>query len=148
MIETPAPSEAAPTPGTLSPTRQRFDGAYGYLLGVFVLAVLVQIYLAGVGAFGERKSNSSGAFNPHEDLGHYLGIAAVVLFVLALVARESKNTVIGSLVLALLTEVAQEGLAQGGHNDKWVGGLHAFDAALILGVAIWQFYMWRRRQKA
>jgi len=146
MIETPATSEAAPTPRALSPTRRRFDVVYGYLLGVFVLAVLVQIYLAGVGAFGSKKPHS-GAFNPHEDLGHYLGIAAVVLFVLALVARESKYTVIGALVLALLTEVAQEGLAQGGHNDKWVGGLHAFDAALILGVAIRLFYLWRRRQK-
>ncbi|MGH8891599.1 MAG: DUF6220 domain-containing protein [Acidothermaceae bacterium] len=147
MIETPASSETAPAPRTLSATRQRFDVAYGYLLGVFVIAVLVQIYLAGVGAFGSKKP-SSGAFNPHEDLGHYLGIAAVVLFVLALVARESKYTVIGALVLALLTEVAQEGLAQGGHSDKWVGGLHAFDAALILGVAIRLFYLWRRRQMA
>jgi hypothetical protein len=51
-------------------------------------------------------------------------------------------------VLALLTEVAQEGVAGGGGSDKGVGGLHAFDAALILAVAIWLLISWRRRQAA
>jgi hypothetical protein len=53
-----------------------------------------------------------------------------------------------SFVIALLTEVALEGLASGGRSNKWVGGFHAFDAALILGVSVWLFYSWRRRQAA
>jgi uncharacterized protein DUF6220 len=125
--------------------RRVVDTFYGYLLGLFVLGVLVQIYLAGVGAFGRHQA---GAFDPHENLGHALGIAAVVILVLALVAHESRRTMIWALVLALLTEVAQEGLAAGGRSDKWVGGVHAFDAALILALSVWLLLAWRRRQRA
>lgn len=139
--------QSAATPA-LTGYRRGFDTCYGYLLCAFTLAVLVQIYLAGAGSFGDHKTPHSGAFKPHEDLGHYLGIAAVVLFVLALVAHESRGTMVWAFVLALLTEVAQEGLAQGGRSDMWVGGLHAFDAALILALSVWLLVLWRRRQAA
>jgi Family of unknown function (DUF6220) len=119
--------------------------AYGYLLVTFVVGVLVQIYLAGVGAFGRHQA---GAFDPHENLGHALGIGAGVVLVLALVAHQSLRTMIWAFVLALLTEVAQEGLASGGRSDKWVGGLHAFAAALILALSVWLLLAWRRRRKA
>ena len=147
MIETPSVSQRRDSPTALVGGRRRVDIAYGYLAGVFLLGVLVQVYLAGVGAFG-HKQKGDGAFDPHESLGNVLGIVAVVLLVLALIARESKRTMIVSFVLALLTEVAQHGLAQGGHNDKWVGGLHAFDGMLILGIAAWLFLSWRGRQSA
>jgi Mn2+/Fe2+ NRAMP family transporter len=146
MLETPTATSSGAAAPNLSGARRTIDVVYGYLVCAFVLAVLVQIYLAGVGAFGEHKKPHSGAFDPHEDLGHYLGIAAVVLLVLALIARASSRTMVLTFVLALLTEVAQEGLASGGRSDKWVGGLHAFDAALILAVAIWLLISWRRRQ--
>jgi Mn2+/Fe2+ NRAMP family transporter len=149
MIETPRTTSHAHTAaGPLTGYRHGFDLAYGYLMGAFVIAVLVQIYLAGVGAFGEHKTPHSGAFDPHENLGHYLGIAAVLLLILALVAHVSTSTMVWALVLALLTEVAQEGLASGGRSVKWVGGFHAFDAALILALSCWLFYTWRRRQAA
>ena len=135
---------APPVPVGLVGYRRVVDTVYGYLLGLFVLGVLVQIYLAGVGAFGRHQPDS---FDPHENLGHALGIAAGVIFVLALVAHQSVRTMIWAFVLALLTEVAQEGLASGGRSDKWIGGLHAFDAALILALAVWLALAWRRRQK-
>ena len=131
-------------PAGLVGYRRVVDTVYGYLLGLFVLGVLVQIYLAGVGAFGRHQR---GSFDPHENFGHALGIAAIVLLVLALVARVSRRTMIWAFVLALLTEVAQEGLASGGRSDKWVGGLHAFDAALILALSVW-LLAWHRRRRA
>ena len=146
MIDSRATANPVGNATSLTGYRSGFETAYGYLLCVFTIAVLVQIYLAGAGSFGDHKKSHSGAFDPHEDLGHYLGIAAVVLFVLALVAHESRRTVVGALILALLTEVAQEGLAQGGRSDMWVGGLHAFNAALILGLSIWLLVSWHRRQ--
>jgi uncharacterized protein DUF6220 len=148
MLETPAATNPSATVAPPRGARRSVDVAYGYLMGAFVIAVLVQIYLAGVGAFGDHKKPGSGSFDPHEDLGHYLGIAAVVLLVLALIARVSTRVMVWTFVLALLTEVAQEGLASGGRSDKWVGGLHAFDAALILAVSVWLFVSWRRRQAA
>jgi hypothetical protein len=147
MIETSSVSQHRASPTSLGGGRRRVDVVYGYLAALFLLGVLAQVYLAGVGAFG-HKEKGDGAFNPHESLGNVLGIVAVVLLVLALIARESKRTVIASFVLALLTEVAQHGLAQGGHSDKWVGGLHAFDGMLILGLAAWLVISWRRRYAA
>lgn len=147
MIETSSVSQYRLSPASLGGGRRRVDVAYGYLTGLFLLGVLVQVYLAGVGAFG-HKQKGDGAFDPHESLGNVLGIVAVVLLVLALIARESKRTMLATFVLALLTEVAQHGLAQGGHNDKWVGGLHAFDGMLILGIAAWLFISWRGRYAA
>ena len=145
MATRQATAEPATATTALAGYRRAVDLIYGYLLAAFVLAVLVQIYLAGVGAFGRHQA---GAFDPHENLGHALGIGAGVIFVLALVAHQSLRTMIWALVLALLTEVAQEGLASGGRSDKWIGGLHAFDAALILALSVWLLLVWRRRQKA
>ena len=71
-----------------------------------------------------------------------------MILVLALVAHASVRTMIWAFVLALLTEVAQEGLASGGRSDKWVGGLHAFDAALILALSVWLLLAWHRPRRA
>jgi Family of unknown function (DUF6220) len=144
MVARPATTEAAPATTALAGYRRVVDLTYGYLLAAFVVGVLVQIYLAGVGAFGRHQA---GAFDPHENLGHALGIGAGVILVLALVAHQSLRTMIWALVLALLTEVAQEGLASGGRSDKWIGGLHAFDAALILALSVWLLATWRRRRR-
>lgn len=123
----------------LAGARRGVDAAFAVLMLAFTAAVLVQIYLAGAGAFAHHSGPHvvHHAFAAHEDLGHYLGIASGVLFILALIARAGARTVIGSLVIVLLIEVAQEGLAHAGNDNRWIGGLHAFDAGLILLLAIW-----------
>lgn len=122
-------------PDDVTGVRRGFDTAYTVIACAFALAVFAQVYLAGAGAFAHHSVHHP--FAAHEDLGNVLGIAAVVMFVLALVARVNRATVINALVLALLTEGAQHGLAQAGHHNRWVGGLHAFDGILILVLAIW-----------
>jgi hypothetical protein len=134
-------AESALATAGLTGYRRVADVAYGYLLAAFVLGVLVQIFLAGVGAFGRKQAHS---FDPHETFGHALGIGAVVVLLLALVAHRSRRTMIWAAVLALLTEVAQNGLAAGGRALAWIGGLHAFDAALILAVSVWLLLSWWR----
>jgi hypothetical protein len=148
MLDTPVAAAQERGPAVLTGARRKLDVAYGYLSAAFALGVLVQIYLAGVGAFGEHKKPHSGSFDPHENLGHILGVVAVVLFALALIARPSRRVMAWTFVLALLTEVAQAGLADGGRSDKWVGGFHAFDAALILAISIGLLISWRRRKAA
>jgi hypothetical protein len=55
------------------------------------------------------------------------------------------RTTISTLVLALLTVIAQSVLASLGDNNKWLGGLHALDGMLILLLALWiAFLGWRR----
>jgi hypothetical protein len=121
-------------PASLTGYRRGFDVAYAWLSGVFLLAILAQIFLAGLGAF-HRHGTPGVGFGPHEDLGNALGIAACVLLVLALVARPSWRIVVCALVLAVLSEVAQHGLAQFGKDNQWVGAVHALDGMFILLLA-------------
>lgn len=133
MTETKRPTAAARQRVQLAGWRHGLDTAYAVLQVVFVLALLVQVYLAGFGAFAHRK----GGFGAHETFGNVLGVAAVVLFVLALIAHIGKWTMIGAFVVAILTEAAQHGLAQGGRHHPIVGGLHALDGMIILIAAVW-----------
>ena len=61
--------------------RRGADVAYGYLAAFFVLAVLFQVYLAGVGVFGinARKVANATSLDPHRAWGTVLMILAVVL---------------------------------------------------------------------
>lgn len=139
MTTTPSHAVAENPPRVeLSAARRRGDRAYAVLIVAFTLAIFVQIYLAGAGAFVHHSGPHvvHHAFSAHEDLGHYLGVASGVLLILSLIARATRWTMIGSLLLVLTTEVAQEGLASAGHDNRWVGGLHAFDGGLILLLAL------------
>ena len=130
--------------------RRSVDRVYGYLAGLFVIAVLVQVFLAGVGAFGDRARNVANAssFDPHRALGTVLGVVAVALFLVALAARASRSTVIGAFLLAILTLVVQAALANGGDSNKWIGGLHAFDGMLILVLSVWLAGAAHRRESS
>lgn len=135
-------------PTGLTGARRTVDTVFAVLVIVVTVAVLVQLYLAGAGAFAHHSGPAavSNPFAPHEALGHYLGIASGVVFILSLIARPNRATVLGSLALVLLVEVAQEGLAMVGHDNRWYGGLHAFDGGLILLLAIWlSITSYRRR---
>jgi hypothetical protein len=147
---TTSPNNTNPPPAELPGARRRVDLAYALLMIAFTVAVLVQIYLAGAGAFAHHSGPDAvhHAFGAHEDLGHYLGMASGAVLILSLIARAGRWTVLGSLLLVLLTEVAQEGLASAGHDNRWLGGLHAFDAGLILLLAIWLTIAAYRRRLA
>lgn len=144
MTHTFTPSATAP-PGGL---RQRAGAVFAYLSGLFSLGVVVQVFLAGAGVFGIDDTDVSRAssLDPHRAMGNALGIAAVVLLVVALVGRLPARTTFQAFVLALLTEVAQHGLAEAGVHHRWLGALHAADGALILLLACWiTVTTWPRR---
>ena len=140
--------------GEVPATRQRRSGARGvidvvycYLAAFFVLGVLAQVFLAGVGVFGINASKVANAssFDPHRAWGSVLMVIAVVLLILALIAWASRATVIWTFVLAVLVIVAQSGLAAAGDSNKWFGGLHALDGMLILLLSLWlAITAWRR----
>jgi len=127
-------TKTEPAGGSLTGWRRGLDKVYGYLAGLFVVAVLVQVFLAGVGVFGDHSKEIANAasLDPHRALGTVLGFVALLLFLMALAARAGRATVIGAFVLGLLALAAQPLLASAGDSDKWVGGLHAFDGMLIL----------------
>jgi hypothetical protein len=119
--------------------RATVDRVYGYLIGLYVLAIVVLIFLAGDGIFGDHSAKIADAksLDPHRALGSILGLVAVVLFLLAVAARVNRATVIGTLVLAVLALAAQPALAGGGESHAWVGGFHVVDGVLILALSVW-----------
>jgi Family of unknown function (DUF6220) len=138
----------AATVRSRSGLRRGADLAYGYLAAFFVLGVLFQVYLAGVGVFGinARKVADASSLGPHRAWGSVLMVLALVLLILALVARQSAAVVLSTLLLAVLVIVAQIGLATAGDSNKWLGGAHALDGMIILLLSLWlAIAAWRRR---
>jgi len=146
-------TETAVASSDLVGWRRGVDRAFVYLVTLFFVGVLVQVFFAGVGAFGElgdhvKKLEDASSFDPHRALGNILGLVALILLILAALARAARSVWIGALVLALLAAVAQSGLAAGGEDNKWVGGLHALDGIIILLLAGWLTGMAHRREAA
>ena len=131
-----ATSGRAPTP---TGVRAVADVAFGYLAATFTAGAVVQVFLAGYGVFGASGApvDVARSLDAHRAWGNVLGIVAIVLFLVAVLARTSRFAVVGALVLAALTEVAQHGLAQLGNQHSWAGGLHAADGVLILVLGGW-----------
>lgn len=124
------------------------DRIYCYLTQLYVIAILAQVFLAGVGVFGDHVSKAANAssFDPHRALGTILGFVAILLFLIALLARPSRAIVLQAFVLAALAMAAQPALANAGDSNKWVGGFHALDGMLILLLSLWMAVHARRRQ--
>jgi hypothetical protein len=141
----------APVAQRRSGARGAVDAVYGYLAAFFVLGVLLQVFLAGVGVFGINATKVANAtsLNLHREWGSVLMVISLVLLILALIAWASRGTVIGTFVLAVLVIVAQSGLAALGDSNKWFGGLHALDGMVILLLSLWlAITAWRRRRAA
>jgi hypothetical protein len=97
-------------------------------VGLFILGLFVQFYLAGRGAFG------ASSYATHKDFGDLLHLVTPVILVLTLVNRVTRNRldVILSILLIVLFEV-QFALADLKHPS--VGAFHPVNALLLLGVA-------------
>ena len=135
-------------PGALTGVRRTADIGFEYVAMVFVAAVLVQVFLAGMGVFGiDAPTPEGSSFDAHRTWGFALGGLAVILLILALVARQSRRTMVAALVLFLLVFIAQSALASAGESVAWAGGLHALDGVLILLLSVLMALgAWRRRQ--
>lgn len=124
------------------------DTVFAYLAALLVLGILVQFFLAGLGVFqiaGHNDLDKVKGLDPHRALGHILAGVAILMFVAALIARTGKAKIWGSIVLALLIELIQAATAGGGTDHHWLGGLHALDAVIILGLAGWMHRISRDR---
>src|SRR6516165_9047572 len=118
---------------------------YRWVLLAFLLAGVVQIFLAGLGAFRLQDQAGAGdsAFAPHRALGFSMGVIALLILVLAVIARPGARAIAGSAVLVLLTGLMQSLLAGFAEDHVVFGALHALDGLLILGIAGYLYY-WAR----
>src|SRR5204863_3231998 len=95
---------------------------YQWLLLAFLLAGAAQIFLAGLGVFGLFDTGGD-TFAPHRTLGFAMAGVAVLILVLALIARPGARATIGSAPLVLLTSVVQRLLAGPGKGQAAYRGL-------------------------
>ena len=109
---------AKQTINKLTGIRRTADLGAGYLAMLFAGLGLVQVFLAGSGVFGRD-------FDMHVMLGRILSTVALLVLVLALMARYSKSTIISAIILVILAAGATTFLAGLGWDSKWLGGLHA-----------------------
>ena len=109
---------------------------------------MAQIFLAGLGVFRLEDQGLAAAgdtaFAPHRTLGFTLAGIALLILVLAVIARPGARAIVGSAVLVLLTSLVQSLLAGLGKDHAAYGGLHALDGLLILGIAGYLYAQARR----
>lgn len=117
---------------------------FRYWLWLIVLAVVVQIGFAGIGAFGALDAATDGSvdedtfldkFDLHAALGSTLVLGGLLTVILALAARAGRRRVLHALGLFGLL-IAQMILGWSGSALPAVlGFLHPINALLILGAA-------------
>jgi hypothetical protein len=123
------------------------DAAFRIWASLVSLAVIVQVGLAGYGAFHAvnvsddkgsigKKSVEDG-FGVHSGLGYVILLAALVLVILAFVARrqsaDSSRLKWSGIIFGLL--ILQVLLAWVGMASSGLGALHAINALAIAGFA-------------
>ena len=93
---------------------------FHWALAAFLLLGAVQIFLAGLGAFRTEAVGADSAFAPHRALGFALGGVALVILVLALVARAGRAAVAGAAALVVLTRPRAEPAGWAGRRPRAV----------------------------
>jgi heme A synthase len=115
--------------------RRGATAAYRWVTLLFAVAVLVQFVLAGAGVFGFDAGTSlddQSSLDPHRALGNALGVAAIVLLLLLLVARPTRHVFIPYLALIALTIVQ---MFLGAGSGELRGALHGLVAIVIFSLA-------------
>jgi uncharacterized protein DUF6220 len=106
-----------------------------YLLSIFMLGVVVQFFLAGLGVFkvtgGASEQRFDDVFAPHRALGNVLFVVAIVVLLAAVVARLPRARVAVSAALVVLVFL-QSVFADNG--PAWFRAVHPVNAALILAL--------------
>ena len=133
---------------------------YNVWASLLVVAVLVQIGAAGYGAFYAADKSDPGpmtkhqfdhGFSFHSFWGYIIFFGAVILFVLALLARLGRRRVLFSLAFALVV-VLQIVLAYAGEAAPAAGVLHPINAFVVLGligsITVRSWALWRARPAA
>ncbi len=122
------------------------NSAFRIWASIVSLAIIVQVGLAAYGAFHAvdesddkgtiGKNAVSDGFSAHAALGYIILLAALILLVLAFVARRgggSSRVKWSAGILGLI--VLQIPLAWAGGATPWLGILHGMNALAVAGVA-------------
>jgi hypothetical protein len=125
-------------------SRRLAMSVYRWSLLVFLAAGVVQIFLAGLGAFRLLHGDGDSALDPHRTLGFTMGGMALIVLILALIARAGVRAISLAVLLVVLTSFMQSLLAGLADNHVIFGAFHAADGLLILAIPAY-LYFWSAR---
>lgn len=104
--------------------------AFAILAWLFVGAVVVQVFFAGVGLFG------AGDMRLHVEFGWGVAYLPVLVLLLAWPARVGRRTVWLCLALFVMASVVQPTLPGLGDQLPWVAALHPPNALLVFWIGL------------
>jgi hypothetical protein len=109
---------------------------HGGLAHLFAVLIVLQFFLAGLGAFTtiHNKKFDDNNFGPHAILGTLMAVIALVILIVALVGRWSPRAMrlSGGLFGLMVLQLVLAGI--GSDSAPVVGGLHAANALFITAV--------------
>src|SRR3954462_3928397 len=109
--------------------RERITTLYGALAMLWALAVVVQVFLAGLGIFG------ASSFDAHESFGFILHAILVLLVILAIAGpRTGRDTGLGVGLPVLVT--SQISLVDPRDRAPGLAALHPVLALAAMGLAV------------
>jgi hypothetical protein len=125
--------------------RRRAPAGYRWLLILFLVAGVVQVFLAGFGvfhlhAYGLDATAGDSALTPHPTLGFAMAGIAIFILVLALLARTGRQAITLAVLLVALTSFVQSLLAGLADDHAVYGGLHALDGLAIIAIAAYLLF--------
>ena len=103
--------------------------AYYWLALLIAVAIVVQVFLAGVGVFG------ANSFDAHESFGWMIHSAAILLFILALIGPRTRRAIGMSFGLLVLMTIQIE-LVGARDDEPYVAAFHPVLALFVLGLAV------------
>jgi hypothetical protein len=110
--------------------RRGFQYALLTVAAVFLVAIVVQVFFAGLMLFGQE-----GGAELHENTGYILGTAGALFLILPALARAGRTAVILGVVLAVVTYF-QPFLTFAREDSPAIAALHPVNALLIFTLAL------------
>ncbi len=117
---------------------------YKYWVALVFVGVIVQVGLAGYGAFYSADKADPGPLSddtfdhgwiPHSAVGTLLGLLALILLIIALVSRFESRLRNLNIILFVLFLLQVLVLAAVGRSVPALGSLHPINALLIFGLS-------------
>lgn len=126
----------------MSAVRQGAAWVYRIVITLFVVAVIVEVFLAGLAIFSAMPGDDESVahetfedkFEAHAGLGWALGGASVLLLIAILIAWTGPRSISATIALVVLTYV-QSALGGAGEDASVAGAFHAVNALFILGLS-------------
>ena len=110
--------------------RRFFRYALLVIAGIFLAAIVVQVFFAGLMLFGQQ-----GGTALHVNTGYILGTAGALFVVVPALARAGRTAIVLGIVLAVVT-FFQGSLALARDTSPFIAALHPVNALLIFTLAL------------